>query len=97
MASVSARDAAWAALFLLRCRYRAERVLAAVAEKRRNELARALSEFEAFDDEHLKHALADAVKQEDATLSELVMQRLGPGAASASRGIRKFVARAQWP
>ncbi|HEY7210470.1 MAG TPA: hypothetical protein VH477_09385 [Bryobacteraceae bacterium] len=97
MSKLSGRNAAFAALMLLRCRDRVERILATLPESRRNAVTQALSEFESLSEQNLKRALAAAVEREDAVLDEFIRRQLGAGAANASRGIRRFVARAEWP
>ena len=92
----SSRDTAFAALVLLRCRSRIESILGALAEHRRIELAPVLSEFDGFDEARLKQILAEAVRREDAALSDAAARDLGAGMAKASRAIRKLAARGKW-
>jgi hypothetical protein len=93
---IPSRDAAFAALALLRCQSHIGALLDALAEPRRNALARALSEFDAFDHKRLKEALAEVIRREDKALGIAAARELGDGGAKASRAIRKWAVRSLW-
>jgi hypothetical protein len=83
----------FAALALLRCRDRLARVLDAVAEPRRGELAAALAELEELDDARLKETLAEIIRREDEALFEVVARSMGGEIAKAPRLVRQWIAR----
>ena len=93
MAKAPARDTAFAALALLRCRARIGPILETVADPRRIEIARAVAELDGLDDAHLKQVLAEVVRREDAALRDAAERALGAGSAEAPRAILKWVAR----
>jgi hypothetical protein len=88
------RDTAFAALILLRCRDRIGPILDTIAGPRRIEAARAVAELDGLDDAHLKHALQDVVRREDAELQDVAARTLGLRSAEVPRAIRKWVAQA---
>jgi len=87
-----ARDTAFAAVALLRCRNRLAPVLDAVAEPRRSELARAIAELEPLDDARLKQALTEKVRRLDEALRIDIGQTLGCAMARAPRVVREWIA-----
>jgi hypothetical protein len=91
------RDVAFAVLALLRCRDRIAPVLDAVAEPRRNELAKAIAEHEALDSTRLKQLLAELIRREDAELSDGAMRALGIASSQVPRAILRWIARAVAP
>jgi HEAT repeat protein len=91
--SRNARDTAFAALALLRCRDRLAPILDTIAEPRRNEVVRAVAELGSFDDAHLKHFLAETVRNEDADLRDFAVRALGSESAEVPRAILKWAAR----
>jgi hypothetical protein len=93
---IPGRDAAFAALALLRCRRRIGTLIDALAEPRRNELARAVRELDGFNDARLKETLADVVRSEGKALRIAAARELGNGGAKASRALRKWSARGLW-
>lgn len=88
MDNLPARDAAFAALALLRCRDRLEQVLSTIAEPRRSEIERAVGEFSGFDDDRIKHELAKTIRGEDEALEDSLVE--------ASPGLRRLIARGAW-
>jgi hypothetical protein len=86
------RNTAFAALALLRCRDRVSRLIDAVAEPRRSELAQAVAEHEHFDDARLKQILAQVIRREHADIREATAQVLGAAMIRAPRVVRKWIA-----
>jgi hypothetical protein len=79
-------------LALLRCRNRLEQILEIIAEPRRSELARVLSELDDRDDTDLRQMLGEMLGREDAVLRDAVARALRPG-AEAPRPINRWIAR----
>jgi hypothetical protein len=90
---ITARNAAFAALALWRCRDRVSRILNTIAEPRRIELEEAIRSFTGLDSSGIKDALTEVVRREDALLEAAVARDLGRGAAHASRPLRRWIAR----
>jgi hypothetical protein len=90
--AAAARDTAFAAVALLRCRDRMTALLNAVAEPRRSELARAVAQHEQFDDAHLKQILARVIRHQHETVRESAAQVLGGAIARAPRVVRVWLA-----
>jgi hypothetical protein len=91
--SRNARDTAFAALALLRCRDRLSPILETIAEPRRNEVVRAVAELDSFDDAHLKRLLGETVRKEDADLRDFAARTLGCESAEVPRAILKWAVR----
>ena len=90
---IPSADTAFAALALLRRRARLAAILETIAEPRRNEVARAITELGGFDDANLKKLLAEVVRREDTALRDAAFRLLGPGSAEAPRAVLKRAAR----
>ena len=88
MPDLPARDAAFAALLLLKSPSRAQAIVACLVEERRSDVASALQQFEGMPKEQLERTLSRLVRQERGAMEEL-MSRDFPG---VSRGLRKFLA-----
>jgi hypothetical protein len=78
----------FAAIALLRCRERLARLLEAIAEPRRSELARAIAQHEHLDEPHLKQILAQVIRREHASAREKAAQMLGSAVVRAPRVVR---------
>ena len=86
------RNTSFAAIALLRCRERLARLLEAIAEPRRSELARAIAQHEHLDEPHLKQILAQVTKRERARTRERAAQVLGSAIVRAPRVVRIWLA-----
>ena len=82
------RNTSFAAITLLRCRDRFARLLEAIAEPRRSELARAIAQHEHLDEPHLKQILAQVIRREHASAREKAAQMLGSAVVRAPRVVR---------
>ena len=87
------RDMAFAALGMLRCGGRLGRMLDAIAEPRRSEIAEAVAALDGFDEGRLRDVLAETVRREDAALQDAAARILGAGSAEAPRAVWKWVVR----
>ena len=90
---IPSADTAFAALALLRRRARLAAILETIAEPRRNEVARAITELGGFDDANLKKLLAEVVRSEDTELRDAASQILGADSAEVPRAVLKWAAR----
>jgi hypothetical protein len=68
------------------------RLLEAVAEPRRSELARAIAQHDHLDDPHLKQILAHVTRRERASTRERAAQLLGSAIVQAPRVVRIWLA-----
>ena len=82
------RNTSFAAITLLRCRDRFARLLEAIAEPRRSELAQAIAQHEHLDEPHLKQVLAQVIRREHASTREKAAQVLGSAIVRAPRAVR---------
>ena len=90
--TAAARNTLFAAIALLRCRERLPRLLEAVAEPRRSELARAIAQHEHLDEPNLKQVLVQVTRREHARTRERAAQVLGNAIARAPRVVRIWLA-----
>jgi len=90
---IPSADTAFAALALLRRRARLAAILETIAEPRRNEVARAITELGGFDDANLKKLLAEVVRSQDTELRDAASQILGADSAEVPRAVLKWAAR----
>lgn len=86
-----ARDGAFSALALLRCRDRLGQILGAVAEPRRSELENALASFAAFDEIRLKDVLAQLIRHEVRAQTDAAARALGAAAPRAPRALQRWL------
>lgn len=92
MSEPAARDTAFAAIALLRCRDRLPALIETIAEPRRSELALAVAQHEHFDEAHLKQILARVTRVEHTAVRETAARVPGNAIGRVPRVVRIWLA-----
>jgi hypothetical protein len=88
----AARDTAFAAIALLRCRDRLPALIETITEPRRIELARAVAQHERFDEAHLRQILGRVIRAEHTAVRDTVARVAGDAVGRVPRVVRIWLA-----